>query len=351
MTAPSQVDTHPSSLLAAGRRVTYRRVDDIRLEEFSFDRILPEQCVVRVEACGICGTDIQAILRGAADYLPVGHEVAGRVVNADGSLREGGVVLESSSACGRCSACRDARPDLCTGKQSFFRRPYLGLADRMTAPAISVVPYEGMSPEVASLSEPLAVAVDMLEVAPVRVGSVVLVVGLGPIGLMALRLAKLGGAGKIYAATFSGRTARNQAALDFGADELLYEDEEPLAERKLDPPPDCILNTAPPTSIASCVEPSALGGTIVFIGLGHGATDRIELPANRFHFKKLQLRSSFAAPALRTPMALRLLKSGQIDGERLITHRFPMEDAAEAIRVACTNKRDAIKVVVTNPIQ
>jgi len=218
----------------------------------------------------------------------------------------------------------------------------------MVAPEISVLEYEGMDPAVACLSEPLGVAIDLCEVAQINQYSIVLVVGLGPIGLMALRLAKLAGAAKIYASTFSRSERRNALALEFGADELLYEDEKPLASRKLTPAPDRILNSAPPTSITTCVGPAAQKAVVAYIGVGHGDTDRIELPANEFHFKKLQLRSSFAAPALRTPMALELLKSGRVDGNRLISHRFPLADAAEAIRVACRDKKNAVKVVVEN---
>jgi len=218
----------------------------------------------------------------------------------------------------------------------------------MVAPEISVLDYEGIDPAVATLSEPLGVALDLCELSQITPWSVVLVVGLGPIGLMALRLAKLAGAARIYASTFSHSERRNALALEFGADELLYEDEKPLAQRKLTPAPDRILSSAPPPSIASCVGPASQGAIISYIGVGHGDTDRIELPANEFHFKKLQLRGSFAAPALRTPMALELLKSGRVDGKRLISHRFPLSEAAEAIRTACCDKKNAIKVVVEN---
>jgi threonine dehydrogenase-like Zn-dependent dehydrogenase len=136
--------------------------------------------------------------------------------------------------------------------------------------------------------------------------------------------------------------------LEFGADELLFEDEKSLESRKLDPPPDRILITSPPTSIGTCVAPAALGAILTFIGVGHGDTDRAVLAANEFHFKKLQLRSSFAAPALRTPMALEFLRSGRVDGAKLISHRFPLSEAAQAIRAACLDKNEAIKVVVEN---
>jgi threonine dehydrogenase-like Zn-dependent dehydrogenase len=316
------------------------------LRDVSCPPVSTGQVLLKVEACGICGTDINAILRGSDDYVQVGHEVAGRVVQADGTVSSATAVLESSSACGRCASCRNGEADLCTDVRSFFAAPWFGLAEYMPAPEISVLEYDGLSPEVATLSEPLGVALDLCTVADIRPNSVVLVAGLGPIGLMAVRLAKLAGAAKIYASTFSAREKRNALALEFGADELLFEDEIPLAERKLDPAPDRILSTVPPSFVGGSVAPAARGAIVAYIGVGHGATDLIQFPANEFHFKKMQLRSSFASPALRTPMALDLLRSGRMPGEKLITHRFPLADAAEAIRVACFDKDAAIKVVV-----
>ena len=326
----------------------YRRVDDVVIKATEFASMTEDEVVVRVDACGICGTDVNAILRGTAAYVRVGHEVAGRLLDETGAPTARRVVLESSSACGRCASCRNGLPSLCTDVRSFFKRPYLGIAERMLAPKISVVDYDGLDPAVATLSEPLGVALDLCDVAQVALHSVVLVVGLGPIGLMAVRLARLAGARRIYASTFSRNEKRNALALEFGADELLYEDDTPLARRKLDPAPDRILSTAPPVSLGDSVPVAATGALIAFIGVGHGDSDRVVLPGNRFHFKKLQLRSSFAAPALRTPLALDLLRAGRIAGERLISHRFPLQDAAEAIRVACTDKKDAIKVVIVN---
>jgi threonine dehydrogenase-like Zn-dependent dehydrogenase len=328
----------------------YRASDDVVLREICFDHVQLSEKVIAVDACGICGTDINAILLGAKDYTPVGHEVAGRVVADDGTMSKTPVVLESSSACGRCHECRNGQPDLCSDVKSFFARPYFGIAERMAAPEISVLAYTGLDPAVATLSEPLGVAIDICETAGITPYSTVLVVGLGPIGLMAVRLAKLAGAAHIYASTFSKRERRNQLALEYGADELLFEDEKPLHTRKLDPPPDRILITAPPPAIGTCIAPAAKGAVLAYIGVGHGASDQVTFPANEFHFKKLQLRSSFAAPALRTPRALELLRTKRVDGAKLISHRIPLSEAARAIRTACLDKNEAVKVVVENDL-
>jgi len=326
----------------------YRSPLDVVVRSSEFGPLSNDESLIAIDACGICGTDINAILRGSPNYLQVGHEIAGRVLDTDGNITDRRVVLESSSACGLCCSCRNGRLDLCTQVRSFFRKPYFGLAQKMPSPTISLVDYSELDPAVATLSEPLTVAIDMCQIAKIDHYSNVLVIGLGPIGLMAIRLAKLAGARKISAVTFSGRERRNSLAIEFGADELLYEDDVPLRERKLDPPPDKILSTALPCSLGDCVPTAAMGALLVFIGVGHGETERISLPGNEFHFKKLNLLSSFVSPALRTPIALELLRAKRVDGEKMISHRFPLSEAAEAIRVACLNKNEAIKVVVVN---
>jgi len=331
--------------------VFFRGAADVMLRTANFDEVRITERIIAIEACGICGTDINAILRGEKEFMPLGHEVAGRVMGNDGTLSTERIVLESSSACGRCHSCRNGHPDLCTDVQSFFARPYFGIAERMVAPEISIVPYQDVDPAVATLAEPLGVAIDLCEVATITPYSTVLVVGLGPIGLMAVRLAKLAGAARIYASTFSKRERRNQLALNFGADELLYEDEKPLGARQLDPAPDRILITAPPPAIRSCIAPAAKGAILAYIGVGHGDSDHVTFPANEFHFKKLQLRSSFASPALRTPLALELLRAKRIDGTKLISHRFPLSEAPRAIRTACLDKNEAIKVVIENDLR
>jgi threonine dehydrogenase-like Zn-dependent dehydrogenase len=190
-------EAYPPSLLDhPGQAAFFRSWDDVVVKETRFESIAPWERIIHVDACGICGTDVNAILRGEKNYTQVGHEIAGRVVNFDGSLSSERIVLESSSACGRCTSCRNARPDLCLDIKSFFRRPYFGMAEQMVAPEISRVPYDGLEPAVACLSEPLGVAIDLCDVAKLSANSIVMVIGLGPIGLMALRLAKLAGAAK-----------------------------------------------------------------------------------------------------------------------------------------------------------
>ena len=146
------------------------------------------QIRVRVEACGICGSDFLAWPGEEGKEKPFGHEVAGVVSEVTpGELRLSvgqKVVLDSSSPCGVCNNCKDGRLELCTAVQSLCHNTdALGMAEELIAPSISAIPYEGISPAVASLQEPLGVAIDLTNVADLSADSNVLVMGLGPIGL------------------------------------------------------------------------------------------------------------------------------------------------------------------------
>jgi threonine dehydrogenase-like Zn-dependent dehydrogenase len=103
--------------------------------------------------------------------------------------------------------------------------------------------------------------------------------------------------------------------------------------------------TAPPPAIVTAIDIAAKGAILSFIGIGHGGTEKLTFDANAFHFKKLQLRASFASPAMYGPLALSYLREGRIDGNRMVSHRFPLSRISDALKVA-TDDPEALKVVV-----
>ena len=327
-----------------------KNLDDIIIKETELARLEDHEVRIKVDACGICGTDVTSAMDGRGEYGSFGHEVAGTILEvgrAVGHLKVGQkVALDSSTPCGRCDNCHDARQELCTNVQSFFHTPILGFAEEMITPAIRAVPYEGLTPEVACLAEPLGVAIDMHRLGDIQIGSHVVVSGLGTIGLMALRLAKLSGAQKIYACGLSRSKSKNELALKFGADEIIEVDRTPVTEYKFSTRPDRFLISSPPQTMPDMFKVAATGAVISFIGIKFGEGATLSFDANEFHFKKLQLRGSYASPALYTPKALNLLRKKLVDGESLISHRFSLDQIKEAMTVAARDKEKAVKVVV-----
>jgi len=329
-------------------KAAFKKGEAVGLREVALRAPGPEEIRLRVEACGICGTDLHVV--PGEEEAPFGHEVAGRIVEAGaaaGGLAVGQrVALESSTPCGRCANCRNARQELCSDLKSFFITGTMGCAAEMLAPAISAVPYEGLSPEVAALSEPLGVAIDLVRLAEVGLDSNVLILGPGPIGLMALALVKRMGARRVFVSAYSRQPARAEMARRLGADEVVDPLEAPIEERDFGCEIHRILVTTPPPTLPGAFRAAAKRAIIAFIGIAHGEGAFCRFDANQFHFKKLQLRASFASPALYTPLALQYLREGVVEGEALISHRFPLARIAEAMATA-RDKARALKVMVT----
>jgi L-iditol 2-dehydrogenase len=307
--------------------------------------------LVRVEACGICGTDLHYARHLATRWQGFGHEVAGVVAAAGRGVAHvkagDAVVLESGSYCAVCANCRNGRVDLCNNAPNFWNNPTMGFADYILAPAQALVPYDAtrLTPEVACLAEPLGVALDSVFTADIPLGSEVLVLGLGPIGLMMLPLVRMRGAAHIYAANRSGR--RLEVARLLGADTVIQTSETPLAGypfRKQGV--DRALVSAPPAAIVEAMPAMRYGGIIAFIGIEFGEGARISFDVNDFHFSKLQLRASHAAPALYFPTCLQLMMDGHIDGAALVSHVLPLARIDEAMQLVRDQREAVVKVVV-----
>jgi L-iditol 2-dehydrogenase len=318
----------------------------------SLDRrvLKPDQIRVKVLACGVCGTDIHAdAVTLAEERIMTGHEITGEVIELGASVAGLAlgqrIVLDSATPCGRCDACRNARQELCSDIQSFFFLDSFGFSDEMVAPAICAIPCADLAPEIACLQEPLGVAIDLVRLSDITPESNVLVLGQGPIGLMATALVHNMGARRVFTTELKSRQKRVELSLKFGADKCLDPAETNLESFDFGCKIDRILVTAPPKVLPSAFNIACKGGIISFIGIGIGEGAKISFDANDFHFKKLQLRASFASPAQFGPQALRYLREGVIDGKAIVTHTFGLDRIAEAIKVVQTDSA-AVKVVV-----
>ncbi len=161
-------------------RAAFRKGRTLRLRDIQLPALETGQIRLQVEACGVCGTDVHS---ASEDEEQFGHEVAGTVLETGAGVTgfEVGqrVVLDSATPCGRCNACRNGVQELCTDIQSIWFVPSFGFAEEMIAPAICAIAYEGLAPEVASLQEPLGVALDLVRLADITPESNVLIMAQG----------------------------------------------------------------------------------------------------------------------------------------------------------------------------
>ena len=318
-------------------------VRDIELPELGSDEIL-----LKVDACGICGSDLTAIKERQREWGAFGHEIAGEVLQVGAHVNNvevsQTVVLESSSYCGVCSLCRNGRVDLCRKAAKIWGRSAMGFNEEMIAPACCAVPYKNISPEIACMAEPAGVAVDMVQVANIELNDSVCIVGPGPIALMSIPLALRQGAGRLVCIGKESHGTRLELAKELGAEVATIGND--LGELDdLKDQFDHVLMTAPAKFIPDCFPFLRYGGEITYIGIGTGSGD-ITFDANNFHFRKLQLRASFASPGIFLPLVLDLFEKGILPGEKFISHRFNLGQMDEAFPVLKDTPNDVIKMVI-----
>lgn len=313
------------------------------------------EVLVDVRACAVCGTDMHFAAVEAEYWQSFGHEIAGVVVKhgpgADRVPVGTKVALESGTFCHTCDNCRNGRIDLCTNGKSIINDVEIsGYADYLIAPEQCLVPFEGLTFAQATLAEPLGVAMDLFYTTGIELNDDVAVVGLGPIGLMTIALAKAAGARNIYAVQRNDKSkARIELAKKLGATDVILTSETKLTDY---PFPrgglDKIMITAVPAVIPECLKIANYGGIISFLGIDMEHGD-ITFNANDFHYRKLQLRASYAVPALWFPRTLDLLKNKVIDPDDFITQTFPLEELETYMKKQRDDISDVVKMVMVKP--
>ncbi|MFA9477431.1 zinc-binding dehydrogenase [Phycisphaerales bacterium AB-hyl4] len=311
--------------------------------------------VVKVHACGVCGTDMNFLKQWSDDAMPLGHEIAAEVVAVgDGvsHVQPGDhVIVEDCAMCGLCDKCKGGRPDLCVSFYDLGGQS--GMGQYMRVRCNNLVKYEGLSPVAACLTEPLAVSLSSVLQADVPLGGSVLVIGCGPLGLMSAKVAKLQGAGFVAATQINTNStlgkARTALAEKMGIDQVIdaaQEDVEAVIKQRFPDGVDRVIVSAPPESMHDALKAIAYGGIITFYGLHFGDRSRIEIDINHLIFRKITLRPVFAEPAINFSVSLDLLKRGLIPAKDLVTHQVAPAEAEKVFHAIADRTEPIIKAVV-----
>ncbi len=337
---------------------------DIRVDE------VPEpgppgrgEVLLAVGVVGVCGSDLHTYVDGrigdtaVARPVVLGHEFMGRVL----AVGEGALdAFHRPLAVGARVAVDPNIPDV-THEQYERGHPNLavkaflglfpddgGLQQRMRVPAFTCVPVpDVLSDDAAALLEPLGVALHTVRLAHLELGDSVAVLGSGPIGLLVQRLAQLAGAGAVYA--FDRFAWRVEKARGWGATEAHQVDDafDPVAEieratsgRGVDV---AIEAAWADESVAVAAEVARLGGRVVLAGIP--GNDRLTLKHSTARRKGLTLR--LVRRMQHTyPTAVELAASGDVPLDELVSHRFALEDTAEAFAVNARYDEGVHKVMV-----
>jgi len=327
------------------RAAVYHSNADVRIEERDVPSIGPGEALMRIEASGICGSDVLEWYRIRKAPVVLGHEVAGvieKVGQGVDHLSPGDRVVASHHVpCNTCRYCLSGHDTLCDTLRTTSFDPG-GFCEYVRLPAINVdrgvypIP-DGVSFEIASFTEPLACVIRAQRRAALPPGHRVLVLGSGLAGLLHVAAAPTSGASTVTATDIV--LSRLEAARSLGAATNLATD---------DLPPDCadltIVCTAAPRALEQALACTDRGGTILLFALPEpGST--FPMPMHELWKDGVTITSSYAGNRDDHLAALALLSSGRIDVAPLITHRLPLAETAEGFRLVA-EARDALKVII-----
>lgn len=321
----------------------------------------PVEVLIKIEACGVCGTDVGLAKNGATGWMPLGHEAVGVVEDIGSQVNNvkvgDKVVVENHTACGGCESCKNGDYVYCQDLRQFqYPSPnaQAAFAEYICLHQSMVDVYDKLTPLQATLAEPLTVAMDLTLRVDIPLNGEVVVFGPGPIGLMTVKIVKLQGARRVFLCGLSHTEPRESYRLmvgkKLGADITIGVKEVDVVDtikKYVARGVDRVLVTAPPQVIPQTIRITKFGGIIGYIGINWSKTGGlVNLDLNELHFRKLQLRSSHAIPNSRFPIALDLLQRKVIDPDKLITHTFKLEETEKAIKTAASPMEKAIKVVI-----
>ena len=326
-------------------------VGSVEVRHAEAPKLDPAGAVLRVQACGICGTDARTFFNGDPKAPPpgvLGHEPVGTLeeVGPEADLPPGvqqgdRVFLGSILTCGECHWCLDGFQNLCDRHLLYGYDPFPGAyAEFAAVPPIATKNLIKLPPELpsdlATTADPFACALNGIEVLDVRLGDTVVILGTGPIGCWQAVMARDRGAGRVYIADVN--VERLKAALDVvgdfvddawvagddnGVGEVMARTEGAGADR---------ISVAAPSKQAqqAALEMAAKRARVVyFAGLPkHDPVSPLDM--NQLHYKELAILGAYGATARQYRITMGYLDRRQEDLGRVVTHRFPLEGIAEA---------------------
>ena len=340
------------------KSIQYWGPGDIRLEEVTIKPLEEGEVLVKVESALTCGTDVKTYRRGhplLIKQIPsgFGHEFSGIVAdlgkNVEGFNVGDRVVAANSAPCGECFYCKKEEFNLCENLDLLngAYAEYITVPARIVKKNMLILP-DYLDFDKAAFCEPLANVVHGVERTEIKPGQTVGIIGIGPIGLMFAKLAKLKGA-KVIAA---GRNPlKLKLAEEFAnADEVIDLNKYPNPEKifmslteegkGLDVAVECVGLPSIWERMYSLVRP---GGTVHFFG-GCKSGSTVTFDTTRMHYGDIKMISVFHHTPQYFRQALELIASGQVDVEKLITDTIGLEGLQDALEKHIAG--DAIKFLV-----
>jgi len=335
----------------------YYSLDDVRIEEMPTPEIGPEEILVEMKACGVCGSDLMDWYLANRVPLVLGHEPAGIVVQTGDKVEnfEVGerVFVHHHVACLTCHYCLRGDYTMCEqfgqtrihpgGFAQYFRVPAPNVrGDTLTIP-------DDLSFEDATLIEPIACCIKGIMKCNIKPGDAVTIIGDGPSGVIHVALARILAAGTII---ISGHhDSRLKISKRFGADLAVNSYKEDLAEIVKEATEgrgsDAVIVTAPNIkALSEGIDVCRKGGTVCLFA-PTSPNEYMRVSPHRLFFSEIKIVPSYSTSHIETRTALKLISSGRIKTKELMTHHFPLNRIEDAFKTAAESK-ECLKVVVLN---
>src|SRR6201997_3558470 len=346
------------------RAGVYREKGIVRVEEVPVPEVRDNEVLIKVAACGICGTDIKKIFQRYVEPPQIlGHELAGTVVAVGAGVEKfkpGDRVMSfHHTPCGTCFYCENRLFSQCkqyktTGLTAGFTPNGGGFGEYVKAmPWVAergIVPLpDNVSFEEATFIEPINTIVKAVQKARVKAGETVLVLGCGPIGLQLLMVANLEGA-RIY--TSDPVATRREKSLGLGALESFNPVSGKLVEevraRSEGRGADVVLvAVAHPGVVVEALAAARPGGRVLLFAANDPVT-KIEFPASAVGIDEKEILGSYSAAVDIQESAAELVLHKKLPVMDIVTHRFPLDRIQEGLELAAHPTEDSLKILITH---
>ena len=342
------------------KAVRYYRPGEIKVEEIDVPEIDSEELLVKVEVVLTCGTDLKMYRRGhrlARPPITMGHEFAGVVADAGNrvaNFRKGMKIVAANSApCNACFFCKRGKPNLCmhVEEDMIGFSAHGAYAEYVRIPAKIVKLNAHQIPDhvpfkEAALLEPLACVVHGNDLADIRLGDSVVIMGAGPIGLLHLQLAKHRGAGKVIVVDVSD--ARLETAHKLDAENTINPNREDQIRKVLDLTgglgADVVIEAVGlPETWENAIRMTRKAGTALLFG-GCPSGTNVIVDTGKVHYDELTIKGAFHHTPSCVEKALGLISSSSVRMNEIITHEMPLEDVEKALQLMGEGK--AVKVAI-----
>jgi L-iditol 2-dehydrogenase len=337
------------------KAVVVRAPMQFAVEEVPLPQMTPGGLRLGVKACGLCGSDLRTLRSGHRKVtFPwiIGHEICGEVLETGpgyrGPWQPGELISVGPLAfCGFCDFCREGRYELCENYREMGQAWPGGMAEQMVIPAESValgtierVP-DGVDPARAAIAEPISSCINAQERGQVGMGDTVVIIGSGPIGCIHVALARLRGADRVLIVDINAQ--RLAMAEPFGPDATIDASQVDLVGevRRLTNGrgADVIVTATPaPQAIVQAVEMARKGGRILVFGGLPKDDSKPPVDMNLVHYNALALLGTTTFAPRHYRNAVQLVARNRIPVDKLITHRFPLDDFVTGAHMALEGK-------------